>query len=140
MWIGGKWVDAESAKTFAATNPATEEEVARIPQAGEPDMERAIDAARKAFPVWSRKTQSERSECLRQLSGTLKRHAEELARLETMHRGTPIRKSLLGVRAAADSLLETSREALASMEGVLDAKPWESALSWRRGTSLSAWS
>jgi acyl-CoA reductase-like NAD-dependent aldehyde dehydrogenase len=122
MWIGGRWVDAESAKTFAATNPATEEEVARVPQAGGPDMDRAIEAARKAFPVWSRKTQSERSACLRRLSGTLKRHAEELARLETTHRGTPIRKSLLGVRAAADSLLETSQEAIPSMEGAF--APW----------------
>ena len=34
MLIGGKWVDAESAETFAAINPATEEEVARLPQAG----------------------------------------------------------------------------------------------------------
>jgi len=122
MLIGGNWVDAESAETFPATNPATEEEVARLSQAGEPDVDRAIEAARRAFPEWSRKSQAHRSECLARLSGILKRHAGELARLESMHRGTPIRKSLVGVRAAADSLLDTSRDAIASMQGAF--APW----------------
>jgi len=122
MLIGGNWVEAESAETFAAINPATEEEVARLPQAGERDVDKAIEAARKAFPEWSRKSQAHRSACLRRLSETLKKHADELARLESVHRGTPIRKSLMGVKAAADSLLETSREAIAPMERAF--APW----------------
>ena len=116
MWIGGKWVDADSAETFVATNPAAEEEMARIPQAGESDVDRAIEAARIAFPVWLRKTQVEGSACVRRLSGILRRHAHELARLETLHRGTPIIKSLSGVWDAADSLRDTSQASMAAMD------------------------
>lgn len=56
MWIGGKWVEAESGKMFPIFNAATGEEVARIPIAGKADVDKAVEAARNAFPIWSKKT------------------------------------------------------------------------------------
>jgi len=58
MWIEGKWVDADSGKTFLTHNPATGEVVAEVPLAGASDVDKAVAAARKAFPAWSRRTQA----------------------------------------------------------------------------------
>ena len=57
MWIGGKWVDAESGKTYPVFNPATEEEIAQLPLGGKADVDKAVAAAKKAFPAWSKKSQ-----------------------------------------------------------------------------------
>jgi malonate-semialdehyde dehydrogenase (acetylating)/methylmalonate-semialdehyde dehydrogenase len=62
MWIGGKWVDAESVKKYPVFNPATEEVIAELPLGGKADVDKAVIAARNAFPVWSKKPQAERSQ------------------------------------------------------------------------------
>ena len=64
MWIDGKWVDAQSQKTYRIINPATEEEIAQVPLGGKEDIDNAVKAARKAFPAWSGKTPAERSRIL----------------------------------------------------------------------------
>jgi acyl-CoA reductase-like NAD-dependent aldehyde dehydrogenase len=68
MWIGGRWVDAESGKTYKVVNPATEEEIAQLPLGGKEDVDRAVEAARAAFPIWSKKTQEERSRIVSQIA------------------------------------------------------------------------
>lgn len=50
MWINGRWVDADSGKTFRTHNPATGEVVAEVPLAGLSDVDKAVAAARRAFP------------------------------------------------------------------------------------------
>jgi len=62
MWIGGNWVDAESGKTYPVFNPATEAEIAQVPLGGLAEVDKAVAAARKAYPVWSKKSQVERSQ------------------------------------------------------------------------------
>jgi len=61
MWIGRKWVDAESGKTYPVFNPATGEEITQVPLGGLADVDKAVEAARKALPIWSKKSQMERS-------------------------------------------------------------------------------
>ena len=56
MWINGKWVEAESGKTYPVFNPATEEEIAQIPLGGQAEVDKAVKAARKALPIWSKKS------------------------------------------------------------------------------------
>ena len=58
MWIGGKWVEAESGKTFTTFNPATEEAIGTLPLGDERDVDKAVAAARNAFPVWSGKSKT----------------------------------------------------------------------------------
>ncbi len=89
MWIGGKWLDADSKKTYAIINPATEEEIARVPMAGESDVNKAVQAACEAFPIWSNKTQAERSKALRELAQLMKENIPELVRLDVLEHGTP---------------------------------------------------
>ena len=88
--IGGKLVDAESGKTFPAINPATGEEIAAVPMCDKVDVDKAVDAARKAFPVWSKKPQSERTRIMLQIADALKEQSGELAELETRDHGFPI--------------------------------------------------
>ena len=89
MWIGGKWVDAESGKTYPVFNPATESEIAQLPLGGKSDVDKAVEAARKAFPVWSKKPQSERSQIAMKIAAILRDNAEELGNIDTLDHGTP---------------------------------------------------
>jgi acyl-CoA reductase-like NAD-dependent aldehyde dehydrogenase len=93
MWIGGKFVDADSGKTYPVYNPATEEEIAQIPMGGESDVDKAVAAARKAFPVWSKKTQIERSQFSLKIAAVLREHHDELAKLDVMEHGTPAKRA-----------------------------------------------
>jgi len=91
MLIGGKWVAALSGKPYRAINPATGEEAAEIPLAGSEDIDRAVEAARQAFPTWSKKSQAERSDLIWKMAGLLKEHEEEINRIEVLDHGTPIK-------------------------------------------------
>jgi acyl-CoA reductase-like NAD-dependent aldehyde dehydrogenase len=104
MWIGGKFVDAVSGKTFKAINPATEEEIAQVPLGDKEDIDKAVKAARKAFPVWSQKTQTERSKILFQMADAVREHGQELADIELADHGWPIRMARNMIALAADRL------------------------------------
>ena len=54
-YIGGRWCDADDAKTFPVTNPANGELLAHVPDMGAMETRRAIDAAKQAWPAWRRK-------------------------------------------------------------------------------------
>jgi acyl-CoA reductase-like NAD-dependent aldehyde dehydrogenase len=98
MWINGKFVESESGKRYPVYNPATGEEIAQIPVAGNSDIEKAVAAARKAFPVWSQKSQAERSQMALKISKILREHAKELGEVDTLEHGTPAK--LAGFLAA----------------------------------------
>ena len=89
MWIGGEWMVAESGKTFDVINPATEEVIAQLPLGGEPEVNKAVDAAQKAFPEWAAKSQAERSQVMLQIAEAFKPYIEELGKIDTMDHGTP---------------------------------------------------
>ncbi len=91
MWIGGKWVEAKSGKTFPVYNPATGEEIAQIPLGDKTDVEIAVAAARKAFPVWSKKNQAERSDILFRIADAITEHTSELAEIDSLTRGAPLK-------------------------------------------------
>jgi betaine-aldehyde dehydrogenase len=89
MWISGKFVDAGSGKTFTTRNPATGEEIARVPLAAKSDVDKAVAAARKALPAWSKKAQGERSDAVMKIAQAVREHTDELVELETMEHGSP---------------------------------------------------
>jgi hypothetical protein len=80
LYIDGKWGDADVGKTYDIINPATEEEVARAPDASAADMARAIAAARRAFDEgpWRRTTPKERAGVIRRLIDALEKRKEQL--------------------------------------------------------------
>lgn len=89
-YIDGRWLDADSSATFAVVNPATGEEIARVPQMGAAEAERAISAAHRAFKQWKRKTAKQRSELLQGWYALMLEHQEDLARLLTAEQGKPL--------------------------------------------------
>ena len=96
LLIDGKWVDPKSKKYFKTYNPATEEVLAEIPEGGKEDVDMAVKAARKAFEEgpWYRKFSSaQRAKCLYKLAELIDKHADELAQLETLDNGKPIKES-----------------------------------------------
>jgi aldehyde dehydrogenase (NAD+) len=93
LFIDGRWVAAEDGATFATHDPATDEHLADIALAGTIDVDRAVAAARAAFPAWSARPGSERGRFLFRLARLLQERAREFAVLETLDNGKPIRES-----------------------------------------------
>ncbi|RMH03283.1 MAG: aldehyde dehydrogenase family protein [Planctomycetota bacterium] len=92
-FIAGEFVPAADGAEFATINPATEEELSRVARGGAEDVERAVAAARRALPRWSRLPGRERAKYLFRIARRLQERARELAVLETLDGGKPIRES-----------------------------------------------
>ena len=93
LYINGSWTDAEGGKTFTTTNPATEAKLAEVAEASAADVDRAVAAARDALPAWSALPGAERGKYLFRIARRIQERARELAVLETMDGGKPIRES-----------------------------------------------
>ena len=89
MYINGEWVNAENGKTFTSVNPATGETWAEVPEASEADVNRAVEAAHRAFSEgpWATMTPTARGKMLRRLAEVLAEHSEPLGRCETVDTG-----------------------------------------------------
>ena len=94
LFINGKFVDPTSNKYFASVNPATGEDLAQIAEAGAKDVDTAVKAARKAYTqTWSKLTGQERGKYLFRIARIIQERARELAVLETLDNGKPIKES-----------------------------------------------
>ena len=89
MYINGEWVDAENGATFTSVNPATGQTWAEVPEASETDINRAVEAAHRAFSegAWATMTPTARGKMLRRLAEVLAEHSEPLGRCETVDTG-----------------------------------------------------
>ena len=96
MLIDGKWVDSASGKTFETINPATGDTICRVAEGDAADVDLAVKAARRAFESkpWARMSASQRGRLIYKLADLMEAHAEDLAALETLDNGKPIRDSL----------------------------------------------
>jgi acyl-CoA reductase-like NAD-dependent aldehyde dehydrogenase len=92
-FVDGAYVDAVSGETFDCVSPITGEVVAQVAAADSADVDRAVAGARSAFEsgAWSRLAPKKRKRVLQKLAGLMSEHAEELALLETIDMGKPIR-------------------------------------------------
>jgi malonate-semialdehyde dehydrogenase (acetylating)/methylmalonate-semialdehyde dehydrogenase len=79
--IGGEWVDSSGGETMEVVNPATGEAIAEVPAATAEDVDRAVQAAKKALVEWRETKPGERSEFMLKLADAIVEHAEELAEL-----------------------------------------------------------
>lgn len=95
LYINGEFVDSLSEKTFETYNPATGEVLATVAEAGPADIDRAVKAARKSFDEgpWSKMSAAERSRIMYKLADLMELHKDELAQLETLDNGKPIRET-----------------------------------------------
>src|SRR5262249_51784036 len=93
MLIDGKMVGAVSGETFEVVNPATGAVIANVPSADKADVDRAVAAARRAFDdgVWAKVSPSEKSRMMWRIADLIERDLEELAELESIDNGKPMR-------------------------------------------------
>jgi aldehyde dehydrogenase (NAD+) len=91
LFIGGEFVDGLAGGTIEVVNPFDQTKLADVAEARAEDVDRAVDAAARAFPAWSRTAPSERGRLLFQLAGAIEASAARLAELESRDTGHPIR-------------------------------------------------
>ena len=93
--IDGKFVDAASGRKFACVSPIDGKTLTHVAECDLEDVDRAVRASRKAFEqgVWSRTAPAQRKRVLYRLADLVLEHADELALLETLDMGKPIRYS-----------------------------------------------
>jgi len=106
LFIGGKFVDSVSGKTFAAINPATGESICQVAEANKPDVDLAVAAARKALeaPAWKKMDAADRGRLLYKLADMVEKNAEELAILESHNCGKTITDSRGDVGGVVNTL------------------------------------
>jgi acyl-CoA reductase-like NAD-dependent aldehyde dehydrogenase len=162
-FIGGRYVDAASGATFTRVNPANGQPLAHVTACDARDIDLAVAAARSAFEsgVWAKQPPRARKKVLLRFAELILAHTEELALLETLDTGKPIRDSLsVDIPATAnciqwfaeavdkiyDEVAPTAHDALAMITreplGVVGAiVPWNFPLimaAWKIGPILAA--
>lgn len=94
LFIDGKWVDAESGKTFETPNPATGATLAEVAEGDKADVDKAVAAARRALEgKWSKMSARDRGRLMYKLAQLIESKTKELAALETADNGKPIKES-----------------------------------------------
>ncbi|MGB7104642.1 MAG: aldehyde dehydrogenase family protein [Acidimicrobiales bacterium] len=94
LFIEGEFSDPSTHDSFATLNPANEDVLARVSQASSADVNRAVLAARKAYDtVWSKTSGAQRAKYLFRIARLIQERSRELAVVETLDNGKPIRES-----------------------------------------------
>ncbi|OII70222.1 aldehyde dehydrogenase family protein [Streptomyces sp. CC77] len=93
LFVDGEFTDAADGKVFKTVSPSSEEVLAEVAQAGAEDVDRAVKAARKAFGTWSALPGRERAKYLFRIARIIQERSRELAVLETLDNGKPIRET-----------------------------------------------
>ncbi len=91
LLINGEWVDGEAGTTIDVLNPYDNSLITKVAEAKEADVDKAVAAAKAALEVWKSYSASERGHFLLKLADKIEENAEELAQIETMDTGHPIR-------------------------------------------------
>jgi 1-pyrroline dehydrogenase len=103
-FVGGGFVDAVEGGTMEVLNPSTGEVIAEVPRGTQADVDRAVEAAKKAWPEWREVTPAERAELLLKLADLIDEHTEELAQLESQNVGKPLAAARDEMPVCADNL------------------------------------
>ena len=90
QFIGGEFVDAADGRTADVINPANDEVIANVPASSQEDVNRAVDAAAKAFETWKKTTPQDRSLLMLKVADALEANADKLGRLESANAGKPV--------------------------------------------------
>jgi acyl-CoA reductase-like NAD-dependent aldehyde dehydrogenase len=100
MVVANDWLDV--------LNPANEQVIGQVPDCGQPELDAAVNAARAAFPAWSKKPIEERRAVLAAISDAIKANADELMRLLTSEQGKPHAQAAGEIEAAAANVVALS--------------------------------
>jgi succinate-semialdehyde dehydrogenase/glutarate-semialdehyde dehydrogenase len=121
-YVDGRWVDADSGKTFPVLNPATGETLAEVPRLGASETRRAIEAAEHALPAWKARTAKERARILTRLATLMAAREDDLATLMVLEQGKPLAEARAEI-AYALSFYEWFAEQAKRVDGVVIPSP-----------------
>ncbi len=102
LFINGKWINSESGETFPSINPTNEKVIGKFQKGNEEDVDKAVEAAEKAFKKWSEVPTPKRGLILLKIAQLLKQNKEKLARELTMEMGKVIEEARGDVQEAID--------------------------------------
>lgn len=101
LYIDGKWRRADSGRSIAVINPATEQALCEVAYCGAAEVTRAVEAAQNAFASWKALTPYQRAVPLRKTADLIRQRKEEIARVLTQEQGKPLAEARLEVEANA---------------------------------------
>lgn len=109
--IDGQWVSADSGQTIDVTDPATGQVIAKVPNSGQSETYRAINAAHEAFPAYAAMPLGERVALMRRLHDAIQDNLEPMAQMLTAEQGKPITEARAEVGSSAAYVLWFAEEA-----------------------------
>lgn len=99
--IDGEWIDIGERDVHHVVNPATGQSISDLPKATTADLDRALDAAHRAFPLWRDTPVAERAVILHKAADLMRERAPEIGRLMTHEQGKPLAQAIGEVTASA---------------------------------------
>ncbi|MCU7696577.1 NAD-dependent succinate-semialdehyde dehydrogenase [Acinetobacter sp. AYS6] len=125
-FVAGKWCDADHQQTSEISNPATLEVIGTVPNMGKAEAERAIEAAKEAWPLWKNKTAKDRSIILKKWFDLIISNADDLAFILTSEQGKPLAEAKGEILYAA-SFIEWFAEEAKRVYGDIIPSPYPDA-------------
>src|SRR5580698_455950 len=102
LLIGGEWISGGDREHIPVINPATEEVLGQLPLATKADLDRALAAARDAYPAWRAMPPNERGRILKRAADLLRERADHIARIATLEEGKPLAETRIEVTMSAE--------------------------------------
>jgi succinate-semialdehyde dehydrogenase/glutarate-semialdehyde dehydrogenase len=102
LLIAGEWTPLGNRESEPVLNPATGECIGILPHASKADLDRALDAAEKAYPVWRNTSPQDRGKILKRAADLMRERAEHIARIATIEEGKTIHESRFELNFSAD--------------------------------------
>jgi succinate-semialdehyde dehydrogenase/glutarate-semialdehyde dehydrogenase len=119
LFIAGEW--RKAARDMTVVNPATEEELGRLPHASKSDLDDALDAAEKGFRIWSRTSPRVRADTILRAAALIRERQEEIAHSITLEHGKPLPQARLEVIRGAEFFEWDAGEAMRTYGRVIPA-------------------
>ena len=104
LFIDGAWSAAASGRTLPVMNPATGKQIGTLAHAEKPDLDRALEAARKGFDTWRRISAFERSKMMRKAANLMRERVDMIATLMTMEQGKTVAEAKAEILHGADTI------------------------------------
>lgn len=120
-YINGKWQAADNRESFDVLNPYNGEIIGQVPNMGQAETSRAIEAASQAYKIWSKKTAGERSQVLRRWFELQLEHQEDLAKILTLEQGKPLSEARGEIKYGASFVEWFAEEAKRAYGDVIPA-------------------
>ena len=122
LHIAGEWRGARSGETLPIMNPATGEEIGRVPKVAKADMDEALEAADRGFKEWRKVSAFDRAKIMRKAGNLIRERADDIARIMTMEQGKPLAEAKGETLAAGDIIDWFAEEARRAYGRVIPAR------------------